>query len=203
MVQCVLATPLLTTDYWVLTSYLPSTWGCSHVLSAKNWWSRAVMSTTGFRLSKLRLRHSKFQSWYWDWYCDFLCWYCWYSTLVSRHLEIQSNFVCQIQEEPTYMMVFNLCHISSCCWHITFCCWQIGSCPVSAWCMVSAWWVLVTIPVDGNLAETQMKKWWKFKLCLTSRTKLKATLKTLNGYFRYKMMKEWGGMHMCLTYCHK
>ena len=48
----------------------------------------------------------------------------------------------------------------------------------------STWWVQVKIQGDGNLAETQMKKWWKFEHFLTSRIKWKVTLKTLNGYFR-------------------
>ena len=52
------------------------------------------------------------------------------------------------------------------------------SVPKSTWC------VLVKIQGDGNLDETQMKKWWKFEHFLTSRTKWKLTLKTLNGYFR-------------------
>ena len=43
-----------------------------------------------------------------------------------------------------------------------------------------------------NQAKTQMNKWWKFEHFLSFRKKWKVKLKTLNTYFRYKMMAELG-----------
>ena len=54
------------------------------------------------------------------------------------------------------------------------------------------YWVLVKIKGAGSLAETQMKKWWKFEYFLTSLTRWKVTFKTLNSNFRQKMMAEKG-----------
>ena len=67
----------------------------------------------------------------------------------------------------------------------------------------STWWVLVNIQGDGNLAETQMKKGWKFEQFLNSRTKLKETLKTFNVFSNRRWWRNRGKIHLCTAYCHK
>ena len=64
--------------------------------------------------------------------------------------------------------------------------------PIAVSAPKSTWSVLVKIKGDGNLAKTQKKKWWEFEHIMTSRTKGKVTLKTFNGYFRYKLLVELG-----------
>ena len=61
---------------------------------------------------------------------------------------------------------------------------SLWSDPIAFSVPISTWWLLLKLQHDGKLAETGMKKWEKFKHFLTSKTKWKVSLKTLNSYFR-------------------
>ena len=75
---------------------------------------------------------------------------------------------------------------------------SLWSDPISFSVPKFTWWLLLEIQGNENLAETQMKKWWKFEHFLNSRTKWKVTWKPLNSYFRSKIMVKFGEKGTCV-----
>ena len=63
----------------------------------------------------------------------------------------------------------------------------------------STWWFLLKIQGDGNLAKTQMNKWWNFEHFLTSRTKWKSDIVISER----RWWQNWGEMYLCTANCHK